>query len=831
MEPLRAVLLHSGGGGGPVSKPWCKLAGPIVLPLSIYRTSERGDGMLDMFRDAPRDTRARVEQREAVKLQFLLFEMARRLAAPPPPRPPAEKGEGEDGGEATDDEAAADPAAPLEGVFVIPVYKDADELDEMLMANAANPDVVDYSGVHAMAWYLSFRGEAHDAVVEVLSAILARNKLAYGTGPPPKRQAAPSKLVEQNRIIYRSNVDAMNGPNPSHTIEKCMFRLERGGEHGMTSDWSLTFRDADDLAFMLETVCDGWRRPPAGVRIEDIAEVFTRPVAAANNGSSTLPAFYRLPPTAQLALRSNNANVTFGGSVTKAALWLPVSELPNMHTYGRVVSFPMLRMPAADPDLAAAECSRCAWLINDQTVRRGMNAEGMFERLKLHTTRTLEGRCWDLSLLAQAGTEVARQNFADGQRAVLAPPTLVPGDPDGEDGEEDGDGHGWWRPYRGNDRAGWELRAPYDTAKGPDSFRPSKENPLRLRLTAVLGLVCGFDIAGAYLRVEAYTRVEAHTMTLVDGEVIMDASALRDSAAWADTAARTAHRKRPAPVLFADMSGPRWPAACDWEKCPHGSRTAATWKPNRRLHWVSDSGKARVIVAVKVWAHTDADDATPTEQWDRPLVEAEQATATPAAAPRRGPRVDILCREVYPPQWVSVAARAGVVSIPTAYAQRNRLVQRLLIDAEEGFRSRTLLPTSFNDAFAYFDGVVDRMAASGDVAEGHEFVFGNLNGHMNFYANFLLMLEYVMDVRMYHPQVAKIYLAFKHICRTRDELTKPLHTMMYGPPAVGKSKAIDFCSLMTPPGIKFVAVHKSGQRNMVKLDNADQLSCQACVTQ
>ena len=296
MEPLRAALLHSGGGGGPVQKPWCKIAGPIVLPLSIYRTNERGDGMLDMFRDAPKDTRARVEQREAVKLQFLLFEMARRLASPPAPKPPAEKGFGapagvddEAGADATDDEAPAVPVAPLEGAFIIPVYRDADDLDEMLTANAANPDVVDYSGVHAMAWYLSCRGEAHEAIVEVLAAILARNKLMYGTGPPSKKQAVPSKLVEQNRITYKSNVDAMNGPNPSHVIEKCMFRLERGGERGMTSDWSLTFRDTDDLAFMLETVCVGWRRPPGGVRVEDIAEVFTRSVAAAHNGSNALP--------------------------------------------------------------------------------------------------------------------------------------------------------------------------------------------------------------------------------------------------------------------------------------------------------------------------------------------------------------------------------------------------------------------------------------------------------------------------------------------------------------------------------------------------------------
>ena len=75
----------------------------------------------------------------------------------------------------------------------------------------------------------------------------------------------------------------------------------------------------------------------------------------------------------------------------------------------------------------------------------------------------------------------------------------------------------------------------------------------------------------------------------------------------------------------------------------------------------------------------------------------------------------------------------------------------------------------------------------------------------------------------------KIYLAFKHICRTRNELTKMLHTMLYGPPAVGKSKAIDFAALMTPPGIMFEATHKSAMRNYVKLASADQSSCQVLV--
>ena len=147
----------------------------------------------------------------------------------------------------------------------------------------------------------------------------------------------------------------------------------------MTKDWSLTFRTADDMAFMLETVCVGWTRPPTGVRTADIAEVFTRSVAASNNGSSSLPAFYRLPPGAQIALRDGSSDVTFGSGLTKAALWLPPSGIPNIHNYGRAVAFPMLRLPAADPGLAAAECSRFTWLSEDRTVRRGMNQARMAE--------------------------------------------------------------------------------------------------------------------------------------------------------------------------------------------------------------------------------------------------------------------------------------------------------------------------------------------------------------------------------------------------------------------------------------------------------------------
>ena len=377
----------------------------------------------------------------------------------------------------------------------------------------------------------------------------------------------------------------------------------------------------------------------------------------------------------------------------------------------------------------------------------------MFERLRVHTAETLNGTHWDLTLLARVGTEITRQNYTTSV-PTIQPPSLT--DPDSGADNDDS----VWKPYMDSDTAGWELKDLYDTADGPVCFRPTRDRPTRLRMTAALGLRCGGAIVGAYIRVEAYSKVEAQTLTLTDGDAVIDASMLMDSAAWAGNASATNHRKRVAPVVFADMNGPRWPTASAWKQMPHGSRTAVTWSPKRRMHWVSLNGKVHVIVAIKVWAHADAaEDAPPTEDWD-PTGGESPAPAAPAAPPtgradtaaRRGPRITILSREVQPPQWVAIAANDGVITIPPAHESRNRLIQRLLIDAEEGFRCRSLLPDSFNSAFKAYNADVERMLISGKVVEGHEFVFGNLNGHMNFIANFLLMLEYSMDVRMYHPQ-------------------------------------------------------------------------------
>ena len=130
MEPLRAALLYSGAAGGPIDKPWCKVAGPIVLPMTMYRTSERGDGMFDMFKDAPEGARARVRHRESVKLQFLLFEMARRLAKAPDPKDPKGGAGGagpapaaDNGGLSDDETAPEDLVAPLESLFILPVRR------------------------------------------------------------------------------------------------------------------------------------------------------------------------------------------------------------------------------------------------------------------------------------------------------------------------------------------------------------------------------------------------------------------------------------------------------------------------------------------------------------------------------------------------------------------------------------------------------------------------------------------------------------------------------------------------------------------------------------
>ena len=69
---------------------------------------------------------------------------------------------------------------------------------------------------------------------------------------------------------------------------------------------------------------------------------------------------------------------------------------------------------------------------------------------------------------------------------------------------------------------------------------------------------------------------------------------------------------------------------------------------------------------------------------------------------------------------------------------------------------------------------------------GFDFVYKNLNGHMNYYATFLIYIEYAFNVRYYHPQIYKCYLGFRHTSKTWEDNVKLLHHILFGPPG-------DFC--------------------------------------
>ena len=227
----------------------------------------------------------------------------------------------------------------------------------------------------------------------------------------------------------------------------------------------------------------------------------------------------------------------------------------------------------------------------------------------------------------------------------------------------------------------------------------------------------------------------------------------------------------------------------------------------------------------QVWANPQAEDtADAAEDWD---ARGRDAQPQPHRARRnRGPRVDIISREVQPEVWVAVPVTEGCVVVPTAHEARARMMRRLDADAEEALRCEALLPSSFVQAFAFYRETVERNQSTGRAPRGFDFVYPNLNGHMNYYAIFLLFLEYGFDVRYYHAQIFKCYMAFKHVCKTADDNVKILHTILFGPPSSGKSFAMDLCKRMTPPGIALPVTHVSDQRNAVKLGNADELSCQ-----
>ena len=537
------------------------------------------------------------------------------------------------------------------------------------------------------------------------------------------------------RAKLRLSADAVNGPTPYHDLgDACVFNTRRGSE-----DWSLAFRDAPDLAFMLDTLRRvRWLSVGAdgtyGVTVDSIARAFTTQV-----GDSDMAETYGLPAAAAIPLRQPVGTQTSFGlrGPGMAALRVPHSAV----TFGTTAKaklrrFPLLCEPSSNVELAKKQAVRFEFIKVNQKMSNPSSQAGVIRRLKVHVADVLQHSCWNLSSLAAVGTVIADVNNLG---EVLETPHMLH--------RAGGSGEGWWKE---GDRAGdWSLRQPYDTADGPSCMRPLADQPTRLRLLDVLTLGCAGRAAGAHLRVEEYSAVVQHpSLPLTDeGFATMAAARLVDPKVGTRNS-----RKRAADIVLARTSGgspgPEWPSRADWKVVDAvGNTSGVIWLPVRRLRVVTDDGKTHVLKAVKVWADRQAEYVDSETAWD--MVDTVDGEAAPVVSGRRtrGPRVDVFSREVKPPHWVTVPVRNNAVSVPAAFEARNRLMRRLEADAEEALRCEALMPDSMNEAYSWYRSKVESYRANGRRPPGFELVYNNLNGHMAYYATFLIFLEFAFDIR------------------------------------------------------------------------------------
>ena len=410
MEPLPAQLMLNSGRA--TSAPWSRVAGPFFLAMSAYRTNEHNDGSFDVHSAPPGETGRDVELREYIKLQAVLFrlvqimsrvpEAAQPAAAPAPRRDDLEE-EAEAEPEAPQAQEPQAPRPALVNMYVVPVCGDRDDVMPLLRANAADPAVVDYRGVHGFAWYLETREDAAHALVDAIEILIAENKQRTSAAPQrprgrgggaPAGAAPPSNGPgAASRARLRDSVEAMNGPAPHHDLGRnCMFHTRRGPGVTDSEDWSLTVRGVDDLAFLVSTLTRGWEPANRRPTLDDVAAVF-----CLRGASNWRPAFFRLPPRAALPLRLGD-NCDFGMGAGLAALRvLPSAVDFNSRGRAKVTRFPLLREHSSNPALARGERVRFAFIKENPPMLNATTEEGVIRRLKLHAARTLAAgtlRCW-----------------------------------------------------------------------------------------------------------------------------------------------------------------------------------------------------------------------------------------------------------------------------------------------------------------------------------------------------------------------------------------------------------------------------------------------------
>ena len=316
MQSLKAEPLWLSPEDNKVA-PWENIAQFYVDPKAFARLDELGFGGIDDWLDAPADDTQCKLWRAHITQLFLILQLVADLSAKPPakkrkakkPPPDALSDEEEQDAQSVEEEQEEeDGEAPLQDVIIVPVYAKESNAVASLRQNAAEPGVVNYTGVVGFMFHIILRGPARVEVKACIDKVLNTNRLMVrrdggGSGRGGRGRSGGGS----GNAALLAAVDAFH--DQGDLKGNVCFFPDRRGKDNITMDWHRALRNAEDVLNVIVrpiykcNLIDGNPR-----KVELIAKAFTT-----LTGGNEAPEYFGLGLRAHAPFRGDDRDsITFG---------------------------------------------------------------------------------------------------------------------------------------------------------------------------------------------------------------------------------------------------------------------------------------------------------------------------------------------------------------------------------------------------------------------------------------------------------------------------------------------------------------------------------------
>ena len=313
MQSLKAEPLWLSPEDNKVA-PWENIAQFYVDLKAFARLDELGFGGIDDWLDAPADDTQCKLWRAHITQLFLILQLVADLSAKPPakkrkakkPPPDALSDEEEqDAQSVEEDQEEEDGEAPLQDVIIVPVYAKESDAVASLRQNAAEPGVVNYTGVVGFMFHLILRERAQEKVEACIDKVLNTNRLMMRRDSGRGGRGRSSGGIGNAKLL--AAVDAFHDQGDLKG-NGCFFPDRRPDITSM--NWHCALRNAEDVSNVIVRPiykCNLIDNNPRK-KVELIAKAFT----TLTNGNGA-PGYFGLGLRAHAPFRGDDGDsITFG---------------------------------------------------------------------------------------------------------------------------------------------------------------------------------------------------------------------------------------------------------------------------------------------------------------------------------------------------------------------------------------------------------------------------------------------------------------------------------------------------------------------------------------